>query len=132
MLTKKSLEEYIDIKAEIHDLEERIKKQESEVVTDTVVGSSPDWPHTQHPVSIRGVQSADELRTRRFHQLAKLQQIENEIEEFIESLPKSRERRIARYRIIDGLLWKDIAAKMGHNYSETSVRRIFNNITNNF
>lgn len=132
MPDKKALEEYLDIKAEIRDLARRIEKQNAEIVTDTVVGSSPEYPYTEHSVSIRGVMNDDRLQARRRTLIGKLREREEEIEQFIEALPHSRERRIARYRVFDGLSWKEIAAKMGYKYSETNVRRIFDKIYKNF
>lgn len=131
MMTKEALEEYLDIQAEIKDLERRIKQRGKEIVTDTVMGSDPDYPYINHPVSIYGVQTDDELQARRRKLIKKLKEQESGIEEFIESLPRSRERRIVRYRAIDGMNWNEIAAKMGYRYSEDGVRMIFSRAIKN-
>lgn len=131
MLTKEALEEYLDIQEEIKDLERRINQREKELVTDTVMGSDPDYPYINHPVSIYGVQTDDELQARRRKLIKKLKEQEYGIEEFIESLPRSRERRIVRYRAIDGMNWNEIAAKMGYRYSEDGVRMIFSRAIKN-
>lgn len=131
MLEKKDIEEYLDIQAEIKDLECRIKQRKKELVTDTVMGSDPGYPYLKHPMSIYGVQIDDELQARRRKLVAKLKEQEAGIEEFIESLPRSRERRIVRYRVIDGMSWNEVAAKMGHRYSEDGVRMIFGRVTKN-
>ncbi len=125
MLTKEALEEYLDIQAEIEDLEHRIKQRKKELVTDTVMGSDPDYPYLKHPVSIYGVQMDDELQARRRKLVAKLKEQESSVEEFIESLPRSRERRIMRHHVIDGMDWNEISAHMGHRYSRDSVRMIY-------
>ncbi len=125
MLTKETLEEYLDIQAEIKDLDHRIKQREKELVTDTVMGSDPDYPYINHPISICGVQANDDLQAKRRKLIEKLKAQEAGIEELIESLPRSRERRIVRYRVIDGMSWNEVAAKMGHRYSEDGVRKIF-------
>lgn len=131
MLTKETLEEYIDIQAEIKDLECRIKQRKKELVTDTVMGSDPNYPYINHPISICGVQANDDLQAKRRKLIEKLKAQEAGIEEFIESLRRSRERRIVRYRVIDGMSWNEIAAKMGHRYSEDGVRMIFSRVTKN-
>lgn len=126
-MTKDIIEEYLDIQAEIKDLEQRIKIQASERVTDTVRASSPDYPYIERQISIRGRPPADDgLQKKRRALKNNLKNLEIEIEEFVESLPRSRERRIARYRILDGLSWKEISAKMGNRYSDDNVRKIYN------
>lgn len=125
MLEKKDIEEYLDIQAEIKDLECRIRGRKKELVTDTVMGSDPGYPYINHPISICGVQTDNDLQAKRRKLIEKLKAQEAEIEELIESLPKSRERRIVRYRVIDGMSWNEVAAKMGHRYSEDGVRKIF-------
>lgn len=131
-LDKDVFKEYLNIKAEIKDLEQRIKKCESEIVIDTVTGSSPEYPYTIHPISICGVANDDSLQNRYRKLVNKLKKEEGEIEKFIETLPQSRYRRILRYRVFDGMSWKEVAAKMGYRYSETTVRRIFNKVVENF
>lgn len=125
MLTKEALEEYLDIQEEIKDLERRIDQREKELVTDTVMGSDPNYPYINHPVSICGVKTDDELQSRRRKLIASLKEQEAGVEEFIESLPRSKERRIVRYRAIDGMSWNEVAAKMGHRYSEDGARKVF-------
>lgn len=125
-MTKDIIEEYLDIQAEIKDLEQRIKKRNSERVTDTVRASSPDYPYLERQIPIRGRPPADDsLQQKRLALQKKLKELEIAIEEFVESLPRSRERRVVRYRAFDGLSWSEIAAKMGHRYTKEGVRKIY-------
>lgn len=112
-MTKELLEQYPDLCAEIKELEEQIRRG----VSDTVSGSSPDYPYTQHPITIQGV--PPDLHER--IDFLKGQAIM--IEEFINALPNSTYRRIVRYRVKYRMSWKTIAAKMGYRYSEQMVKR---------
>lgn len=121
-MEKNILEEYLDIKREIRDLEQRIEKRNAEILTDTVVGSSPEYPYTAHSISIRGVAADDALMLRRRRLLEELRKKEGEIEAFIEQLP-SRERSVVRYRVFDGMSWRRVSAKT--KYSVATARRIY-------
>ena len=114
-MTKELLEQYPDICAEIKELEQRMR----EPVTDTVSGSSEDYPYTQHAVSIRGV--VPTLAEQR----DALQKQKEKIEEFVAALPASRQRRIVTYRAIKGMTWEQVAAKMGHRASADSVKHCY-------
>ena len=52
-----------------------------------------------------------------------LLQIEKEAREYIQSIEDSDLRQIIRYRYMDGLSWQQVAARMGHRYSEESCRK---------
>lgn len=111
-MTKKMLEDYLHICAELNEVERRLH----EPVSDTVSGSGSEFPFTQHTVSIQGVQpdllaQRDSLRAQR-----------EEIENFIQSLPSSKLRRIVKYKIVDELTWEQIAARMGHQKSVWSIK----------
>jgi hypothetical protein len=113
-MDKNTLKQYIDICNEINEL--------SKNMTDTVSGSSPDYPYVQHTITISGV-TLD--MAKRKTQLIK---IKAEIEVFILSLPNSKMRRIASMKVIEGLSWEGIAARMGPRYSVNSVRKIWDRI----
>lgn len=127
-MTKAEIEEYIDIREEIKDLERRIEKRNSERVVDTVKSSMPDYPYTAHTQKIIGVMSDCDLRDKRLTLQEDLKRREMEVENFIESLPKSKDRRIVRYRVLDGLSWPEVSHKMGRRYTPDSVRIRYNRI----
>ena len=119
-MTKDLLEQYPDICKEIEEIK-------SEKVTDTVSASSIEFPYEKLTASIEGVpESWKSLR------LGKLQQQKNEIEEFIDTLEDSKERRVMYYRVKLGLPWGMVAAKMGHRYTEERVRHIYRRALKNF
>lgn len=118
-MTKELLEQYPDICKEIEDLE----RAASTPVSDVVSGSSDEYPFTKHSVTIRGM-PPKQHRAR----IEELKRQKTEIEQFVFTLPNSKLRRIATLRAIQGLSWKSVAAKMGHKYSEDTVRKKYSEI----
>ena len=113
------MEQYLDICDEIQDIREEKKIP----VTDVVSGSEKSYPFTKHSISITGLpQNYEEKK------LEKLLTQKNEIEQFISSIPSSKERRILYFRIQKGLSWKTVAAKVGWRYSEENVRKVYERI----
>lgn len=112
-MTKELLEQYPDICAEIRELEEQLRRG----VSDTVFGSSTEYPYTQHTITIKGV--PPDLHARLEH----LKKQKAEIEAFVEGLPNSRIRRIVTYRALKRYDWKTVAARMGSGYSEATVKK---------
>lgn len=112
-MTKDLLEQYTDICRELEDVERKLHQP----VSDTVSGSADEYPFTQHTVSIRGIQP--ELLADK----ARLEAQKQEIESFIRGLPNSRLRRIVDYRVIRGMNWEQVAAKIGHRVSVYAVKR---------
>ena len=111
-MTKDLLEQYPDICAELKEVERKLH----EPVSDTVSSSGSDFPYTQHTVSIRGV--PPELIAQR----DLLARQKAEIEGFIQKLPNSKLRRIVNFRVIRGMSWEQVAAKMGHRETAWGVR----------
>ncbi len=111
-MTKELLEQYPDICRELEDVERKLHQP----VTDTVSGSGSEFPFTQHTVTIRGVQP------KLIKQMGLLQAQKEEIEVFIQNLPNSKLRRIVDYRVIKGMSWEQVAAKMGHRETAWGVK----------
>lgn len=116
-MTRELLEQYPDICAEIREL------QKEHVVSDTVSASSSEFPYNQYTVTVRGI--AQDARSARLPQLLRRRE---EIDGFIDGLERSKERRVLVYRIKHGMRWRQVAAKMGHRYSEESVKKIYQRI----
>lgn len=112
-MTKNLLEQYPDICRELEDVERKLHQS----VTDTVSGSADEFPYTQHTVTIRGVRP--DLLARKDSLLAQ----KEEIEGFIKALPNSKQRRIVDYRVVQGMTWEQVAAKIGHRVSVYAVKR---------
>lgn len=135
-IEKNVLEQYSSIKKEIEDLEQRnkrdrreIRRLEKQIVSDTVTGSREDL--TIGPIMVAGVAEglADELREKIKARLAKreqfegkLKRMEKDIEEYIQKIADSEVRRIARFRYIDDLEWRQVAVRMGKGYSADACR----------
>ena len=73
---------------------------------------------------------ADELREKIKARLAKreqfegkLKRMEKDIEEYIQKIADSEVRRIARFRYIDDLEWRQVAVRMGKGYTDTACRK---------
>lgn len=140
-IDKNVLEQYTSIKKEIADLERmiaesnsKIKKFEKQVVSDTVTGTRPDL--TIGPIKITGIaqQQIDrenELNRNRIQKMKrfkkKLEKLVVEVEEYIQKIPDSEVRRIARMRYIENLSWRRVAVHMGEGYTEDFCRQKMNN-----
>lgn len=126
-LTKKMLSQSLELRKEIKDLKARIAKVEkrNDIVSDTVQ-SSNGFPYTQHNVGISGVsvrkyKLLNEYQKKLDEFMIKLLQLQNKIEDFIETLDDTVLRQIMRYRYIDGFGWVKIMHLMGYE-SESKAR----------
>ena len=101
-------------------------------VLDAVKGTRQDG--TFGSIRIEGFPYADYEKRRRSLQsyplkLAdmeeKLLELTNQAEEYINSIEDSRMRRIAQYRIMDGLSWYEVADRMGGKATSEGCRKYF-------
>ncbi len=135
MAGKALLKQYRDLQIEIKELENRIKKLENctyEVEHDVVRGSDNVFPYTEKTFHIEGYNIQDiDKRNKRLNQLEKLlikrkdkcEDMKLQIEEFINTIPDSRTRRVFQYRYIDNLNWLEIAHRIG-KYDESYPRKV--------
>lgn len=135
-IDKNVLEQYSSIKKEITDLERmiadsnrKIKKYEKQVVSDTVTGSRPDLtigPIKTTGIAQRYIDRENELNEKRVQRMGRckkrLEKLPEEIEKYIETIPDSEIRRIARWRYLEELEWNQVAVRMGRGYSKDSCR----------
>ena len=127
-MTRQDLENYIYLQGEIEDLRlevANLKTKSAQVVSDTVQGSSNEYPFTQHPISIRGCDASarekyEQKKALLYNRITELEQKKAEISQWIDSVPQVRMRRLLRYRYIDGLKWPGIAARLGYNSSDAA------------
>ena len=110
-MTREFLERYQGILADIAAIK-------ADKVTDTVSASSPEFPYSQHTVTVRGVPA--DWRSQR---LEELYRDKAQIELFIESVEDDTVRAIMRYRIKQGLSWGQVAAKFHGELSEQNIRQ---------
>ena len=136
-IEKNVLEQYSSIVEEIADLERRnrndrneIKKLEKQIVSDTVTGSRDDL--TIGPIMVKGVaegladKKRDQIEARIMKQnrfRKRLLNMKQEIEDYIQKIEDSEIRRIARFRYIDDLEWRQVAVRMGRGYTDTACRK---------
>lgn len=135
-MDKGALLQLSEIKKEIADLEERIRKDERKmeeysnlVVSDTVTGTRPDG--TFGPIKITGLDrkhyNRQKLLVHHKREMLKglqekLLQKEIEAEEYIQTIQDSRLRQILRYRYVDGLPWQQVARRMKGKCTADSCR----------
>ena len=138
MVDKNILVQYMDIKREIADLQDRICKVERQIekideegcVKDKVMGGEGGL----QPFNIEGYPIPEYSRKRTLLMARKnrLEMLEsdllltiNEVETFISTISDSQIRQIVRYRVFDELSWRQIAQKIGGGNTEDSTKKIF-------
>lgn len=110
-MTREKLRRYQDILAEIEDL--------TKTTADTVKASLPDYPYTVHSVKIEAGEDFARPSTARLNKLAKLRTERREIEQWIDSLPRFKWRKIA-WMYANGEQWKTITAKTNCSSPESA------------
>ena len=130
-MTKKRLEQYSSIKAEIKKLEDEIKEakiadREKSQLTDTVTGSYPEYPFTKHTVTIKGVDYGSDLLTRRLKEKAFLLDEERTyIEKWLDTVEDSQMRTIIRMKFVKGLTWQQIATELDAPHKMEKFKKDF-------
>lgn len=125
-MDKERLKRYRKLMSEVDLLKRQLEKTEPEYVEDSVNGSSPYFPYTQHKVHIEGYdldsykRKVARLNRRIVNKMNELVEEKDSLIEFIYSIEDSEVRQIFIYKYIDGMVWREIAKKM--NYSETAIR----------
>lgn len=114
-MTREFLERYQGILADIAAIK-------AERVTDTVQGSSPEFPWGfRQGIPVDGV-SSDKQST-----LERLYQEKAQIELYIESVEDDTVRAIMRYRIKQGLSWGEVTAKFHGKYTGDTIKKKYYN-----
>lgn len=128
------VQEIKDVQHRIEDIEGKLKRLESEgVVTDTVKGGEGGIQH----FTITGFPSRDYSRMKTLlltrqatlnSLKSEIEQSINEVQEFINNIDDSRDRRIVTMRVIDRMSWKQIAINLGGPNTEDAARKAFDRI----
>lgn len=138
MVTKKILDEYIDLQKEIEETRDKIKRVESQIkklekqgaVLDTVSGGDGGIQHYK----IEGFPYPEYTRkkTLLYARQATLTDLElklmetiNNIEIFISQIEDSFMRRIINLRFIEKLSWGEVANRMGGANNEDNIKKSF-------
>lgn len=133
-MDKTILIEYADMKEEIKDLRKRIDKLEKEikrisVVSDSVKGTRPDG--TYGSIRITGYPFPEERRKtaalKKYQSLlaakeAELLELMTQVEEYIETIPKSELRIMFRFYYIDDLTWYQVALQMNEKFPDRRIK----------
>lgn len=118
-MTIKDLSRYKHYKNEAERLRQRLK---SEIVTDTVSGSSPEYPYTKHSITIQGLQEKHQAQLHTAYLKAYSELIK--LEQFVQSVNDPLVRDIIRLRFEDGLKWEQVADKIVGYTSEALRKRL--------
>ena len=125
-MDKERLKRYRKLMSEVDLLKRQLEKTEPEYVEDSVKGSSPYFPYTEHKVHIEGYdldsykRKVARLNRRIVKKMNELVEEKDSLIEFIYNIEDSEIRQIFIYKYIDGMLFNDIASKM--NYGTSTVR----------
>lgn len=139
MISKEILIQYSDLQQEIIELKDRKKILEKQfksfldggTVTDMVTGGSGGIQHFKIEgfpvVAYEKARNALQKNIQRIEdKYTELLELQNDVEEYIESITDSRMRRIIRMRFLDKLTWNQVADNIGGGNTEDSVRMAFN------
>ena len=133
MITKELLKQYCDLQKEIKELEqkiERLRNKRAQIVSDSVKGSSKCFPYIERTFIVTGIeqinykeQQIEKLSNILFKRRAKCKEMALEIEEFINTIPNSKTRRIFSLKYGERLNWIQISRMTG-GYEESYARKI--------
>lgn len=136
-MDKNILEQYLEMKGEICDLQDRIDQDERKlariekegVVSDTVRGTRKDG--TIGPIKITGypIPEVDRVKNMIKKRVAKLHALEDELQEavnavddFIAKIPKSDLRQIFRFYYLDDMTWAAVAINMNYRFPNRRIK----------
>lgn len=138
MVTKKVLNEYIDLQKEIEETRDKIKRVESQieklekqgVVFDTVSGGKGGIQHFKiegfpYPEYSRKKTLLYARQTTLTNLELELMETINDVEMFITQIDDSFMRRIINLRFIEKLSWGEVATRMGGANNEDNIKKAF-------
>jgi hypothetical protein len=101
-MTREQLEKY-------HDISVRLKMLTTEIVTDSVKGSSDEYPFTSHPISIHGV--CRDMKS--LKEVESLTRQKNKMDSYIDSISDVRARALLDMHYRKKMTWNEIEAQTG-------------------
>lgn len=136
-MDKQILNQYIDACKVVDETKEEIrklKKNRKRILTDTVKGSSHDFPYTLQTYRTEGlaysvVKDPDELDRLEVvlkERLQNAERIKHQVEMWLNTIPM-RMQRIIRYKIFEGLTWAEVATRMGRKATPDGIRKEYEN-----
>lgn len=127
MIDKTVFKEIKNLKKECEDLEARIKIEENTVLTDSVKGSSTEYPYIQHNCVIEGIQDSRKYKKYKRMLKNKKRDLEKKItnlEYQLNYIEDSEIRQIIRHRYEDDMNWIQIMHKMNFNNTDTARKKL--------
>lgn len=127
-MTKEELQQYRSLKLELKELEDRIRETRESVMfpAGKIITDMPMAPHNNNTDKMAEIiAKIDELERKYINQYKECLYRTVAVEEAIQELKDVSERRLMRFRYIQGMSWKVIAAEM--DISERQVHRIYGN-----
>lgn len=122
---KTILLQYIDVKSEIADLEDRINKinDKGYVISDSVKGSSKEFPYTTRNYIVTGLDNVSINKVKKLKNILEekrnsLIDLNIQAEEFLETIEDSEMRIILRNKYIDNKNYIQIAHDMNNLYKK--------------
>ncbi len=133
-MDKKILEDYIDAVALVKETEEdirRLKKKRKTVIQTNVKGSNPEFPYQGQHFKIQGTAFTyqDDASLRYEERLLEkrkenAEKIKQQVEEWLLKVP-IRMQRIIKYKIFEGMTWRQVANRMGRKATENGLKKEF-------
>jgi DNA-directed RNA polymerase specialized sigma24 family protein len=123
-MTKKELGQFASLRAEIKDIRRRMDEldgRETPMVQDKVRSSGKEWPYIDGHTTIHGIDIYEarrmgakraELLSALKARLAKAEELEAGIEEYINTIEDSRVRRMIEYRYVRGYTSENVGRLM--------------------
>ena len=132
-MDKRILIDYIDACKIVEETKEEIrklKKNRKRILTDTVKGSSHDFPYTLQTYRTEGLaysvvknpDELDRLEETLKERLQNAEKIKHDVEVWLNTIPM-RMQRIIRYKIFEGLTWAEVAIRMGRKATPDGIRK---------
>lgn len=103
-MTREQLEDY-------HNIVVRIKTLQTEIVTDSVKGSSDEYPYTSHSITLHGIRRDGEARK----EMKLLEQKKKAIDGYIDGIEDVRAKALLDMKCRKDWSWNRIAAKTGRS-----------------
>lgn len=133
-MDKQILYQYIDACELVKETEaeiERLRRRRRETVTDKVRMSDYDFPFGEISCTIHGVpydaldHDALDRKERILEQRkAAAEAIKLQVEEWLVTVPP-RMQRIIRYKVFEGMMWGQVAFRMGRKNTENGLKKEF-------
>lgn len=136
---REEVQHFYALQSEIKTLNKHMRKLQNalnaETVTDTVTGSQTEYPYVKHSIPISGINFDEqsnrelEIEIQKTITVLRKRKIElvrqyREIKRFIDNIGDPLLRQILTLHYIENKNWVSVAASIGGNNTENSVKQI--------